>query len=208
MSGLWRHQLRRWKSVNNGDVRDWAETGYTVSLTLFHPSSSFRSRPFQILYPRINPVSKLGNWGLSTCRDLSAPTSELAGPSRKRSHEDKHRMSRVTTMSPLRHYNSNPYFETSDLQPFMAPSTYQAQLLSSFIYTISKSARTELAPRFPFHSLWLSEIAKSIIMSATLTWALRALSLAHLGHQVQDENLIQKSRKMYGKALLHLHRSL
>ena len=45
-------------------------------------------------------------------------------------------------------------------------------------------------------------------MSATLDWAVRAMSLSHLGRQMQDENLVYTSRTMYGKALIHLSKSL
>ena len=51
-------------------------------------------------------------------------------------------------------------------------------------------------------------MASRVEVSSTLIWAIRAISLSHLGRQMQDRNLIQNSRNMYGKALLKLNQSL
>ncbi|MCJ1274626.1 hypothetical protein MMC21_002423 [Puttea exsequens] len=90
----------------------------------------------------------------------------------------------------------------------MAPAVYQAQLLSAFIESVSSAVPARLAPTMQCHSIWLSEIAKLRTISPTLIWAIRAMSLSHLGRQIQDRNLIQDSRTMYGKALLKLNKAL
>jgi len=54
----------------------------------------------------------------------------------------------------------------------------------------------------------MSEIAYRPEVSSTLIWAIRAVSLSYLGLQMQDKNLIQNSRDIYGKALLKLNKSL
>ena len=54
----------------------------------------------------------------------------------------------------------------------------------------------------------MSEIARRQEVSSTLVWAIRAISLSYLGLQMQDKNIIQNSRNMYGRALLKLNNSL
>ena len=116
--------------------------------------------------------------------------------------------SRAAT-SPLRSPdNRTPDLERSTLVAIIAPNTYQSQLLSSFIVSIGSASSGKLAPAFHCHSVWMSEIAARPEISSTLTWAIRAISLSHLGLQMQDRNIIQNSRTMYGKALLQLNKSL
>ena len=114
----------------------------------------------------------------------------------------------MSTVHSTKENAAGPDFERSSLVAIMAPSVFQAQLLSSFIQTISSSEPANLVPTLQCYSTWLSSIATSTSVSTTLMWSLRALSLSHLGHQVQDRNVIQNSRVMYGKALLHLNKSL
>ena len=142
-------------------------------------------------------------------RDSSLSTSSgVAGASRKRSRRDRYDISDVSTIFLPKENDFGPELERSALVAFMAPSAFQAQLLSSFIHTISNSTPSNLAPTFHCHSTWLSSIATSTSVSTTLMWSIRALSLSHLGHQVQDKTLVQNSRAMYGKALLHLNKSI
>ena len=54
----------------------------------------------------------------------------------------------------------------------------------------------------------MSQIAARPEISSTLTWAIRAIALSHLGLQMQDRNIIQHSRNNYGTALLKLNKSL
>lgn len=140
----------------------------------------------------------------------STPSSSsgVANPPRKRSRRNLYNISDVSAVPFPKESDAGPDFERTYLVAFMAPSSFQAQLLSSFIQTISNSDPANLVPTFQCHSTWLSSIAASTSVSTTLMWSIRALSLSHLGHQVQDRNLIQNSRTMYGKALLHLNRSL
>ena len=142
-------------------------------------------------------------------RDSSpAAPSGVADPPRKRSRRNLYNISDVRTVLFPNENDAGPDYERSSLVAFMAPSSFQAQLLSSFIQTISNSDPANLVPTLHCHSTWLSSIATSASLSTTLMWSIRALSLSHLGHQVQDRNLIQNSRAMYGKALLHLNKSL
>lgn len=98
-------------------------------------------------------------------------------------------------------------FEIKALVAFMAPTAYQSQLLSLFLSSISTNQPT-LAPTFRHHSNWLSEVAVRAGASSVLDWAIRAISLPHLGRQVQDQSLIQMSLQIYGKALLKLNAAL
>ena len=142
-------------------------------------------------------------------RDSSPPSSSgVANTVRKRSRRNLYNRSDVSTALFPKENNAGSDFERSALVAFMAPSLFQAQLLASFISTISSSNPANLVPTFQCHSTWLSSIATSTSVSTTLIWSIRALSLSHLGHQVQDKNLIQNSRAMYGKALLYLNNSL
>lgn len=54
----------------------------------------------------------------------------------------------------------------------------------------------------------MTDMANKPEISSTLNWAIRAISMSHLGRQIQDINLINNSRNMYGKALLHLNKAL
>ena len=138
----------------------------------------------------------------------ASSSSEVADASRKRSRRDLYDISRLSTVFSTKDNDAGPDFERLALVAFMAPSSFQAQLLSSLIQTISNTDPANLVPTFHCHSTWLSSIATSTSVSTTLMWSIRALSLSHLGHQVKDRNLIQTSRAMYGKALLHLNKSL
>ena len=135
-------------------------------------------------------------------------SSGAAGASRKCRRRDSYNVSDLSSVSFPKENDAGPVLERSILVACMAPSSYQAQLLSSFIQTISNCDPANLVPTFQCHSTWLSSVAASTSVSTTLMWSIRALSLSHLGHQVQDRNLIQNSRAMYGKALLHLNKSL
>ena len=99
-------------------------------------------------------------------------------------------------------------FERSSLVAVISPSMNQAQLLSSFIGDIATGIPIKLAPALHCHSVWLSQIASRTEVSQTLLWAIRAISLSHLGRMIQDQNLIYNSRNMYGKALLKLNKAL
>ncbi|KAL2050065.1 hypothetical protein ABVK25_009675 [Lepraria finkii] len=99
-------------------------------------------------------------------------------------------------------------FERSSFVAFIAPSAYQVQLLSAFIQTVESSTSTNLVPTFHCHNVWLGDIARRAEESPTLTWTTRAISLSHLGRQVQDQKIIITSRIMYGKALLNLNKAL
>ena len=92
----------------------------------------------------------------------------------------------------------------------MAPSVYQAQLLSALIDSISSKSRTKASfgPGFTCHSLWLAEIASRTGISTTLAWAVRTISLSHFGRTIQDQGIIEHSRRFYGKALVGLSKSL
>ena len=142
-------------------------------------------------------------------RDSSLSSfSRIANAPRKRSRRNLYNISDVNTVCLPKETDAGSHFERSSLVAFMAPSAFQAQLLSAFIQTISSSDPANLVPTSQCYSTWLSSIATSTSVSTTLMWSLRALSLSHLGHQMQDRNLIQNSRAMYGKALLHLNKSL
>ena len=140
----------------------------------------------------------------------SSPSSSsgVAAAPRKRNRRNLYNISDMNTVQFPKENEAGPDFERSTLVALMAPSAFQAQLLSSFIQSISSSDPANLVPTLQCYSTWLSSIATSTSVSTTLMWSLRALSLSHLGHQVQDRNLIQNSRAMYGKALLHLNKSL
>ena len=142
-------------------------------------------------------------------RDSSLSSSSgIADAPRKRSCGNLSNISDVSAVCYPKENAAGPDFERSSLVAIMAPSVFQAQLLSSLIQTISSSEPANLVPTLQCYSTWLSSIAASTSVSTTLMWSLRALSLSHLGRQVRDENLIQHSRAMYGKALLHLNKSL
>ncbi|KAL6720354.1 hypothetical protein ACLMJK_002275 [Lecanora helva] len=100
--------------------------------------------------------------------------------------------------------------ERSTLVAIISPSSYQCQLFSSFIDSISynRSGVGRLAPADQCHSLWMAAIARRTEISSTLLWSIRAISLSHLGLQMQDRSLIHNSRNMYGRALLKLNKAL
>ena len=98
--------------------------------------------------------------------------------------------------------------QRSALVAYMSPSSYQAQLLSSLIQGIPACHPADIVPEALWDSIWLSDIATSTSVSTTLMWSIRALSLSYLGRQVEDRNLIQNSKAMYSKALVHLKKSL
>ncbi len=99
-------------------------------------------------------------------------------------------------------------FETTALVAFISPSAYQCQLLSLFINSISSAHQTNLAPTFVHYSNWLTEVAIYAESSSVLDWAVRTVSLSHLGRQVQDPTLIHTSRQLYRSALLRLNAAL
>ena len=101
-----------------------------------------------------------------------------------------------------------PDLERSTLVSIISPSVYQAQLFSSFIKSLSYNGPREIVPAQQCHSIWMSAIVQRSEISSTLLWAIRATSLSHLGLQMQDRNLINNSRNMYGRALLKLNKSL
>ena len=131
-----------------------------------------------------------------------------AGPSRKCNRRGSHNISNLSTVSFPNGHATASDSERSTLVAFMAPSSYQAQLLSSLIQAMSSCHPANIVPTSHCHSTWLSDIATSTSVSTTLMWSIRALLLSHLGRQVEDRNLIQKSKAMYGKALVHLKKSL
>jgi Fungal specific transcription factor domain len=90
----------------------------------------------------------------------------------------------------------------------MTPDANQAQLLSIFIATISSGQNPVLQPTFRYTTMFLNEVATIAANSHVLEWAVRAVSLSHLGRQVQDQHLIQLSRQMYRQALLTLNAAL
>lgn len=96
-------------------------------------------------------------------------------------------------------------FERQALIAFMCPSAYQEQLLASFIASVRQPVT---APTFRAHGAWLSEVADRSNRSLTLTWAIRAVATSHLGRVARDDALVQTSRRLYGKALVHLNEAL
>ncbi|MCJ1339617.1 hypothetical protein MMC09_004907 [Bachmanniomyces sp. S44760] len=102
--------------------------------------------------------------------------------------------------------NSN--FESVALVSFLSPTAHQSQLLSMLLGSMSQSAEPQFSPGFMIHGVWLGEVATRAGTSAVLDWAVRALSLSYVGHQVQDTALIQTSRQIYGKALVKLNAAL
>ena len=134
--------------------------------------------------------------------------SGAAGPSRKCNRRGSHNISNLSTVSFPNGHATASDSERSTLVAFMAPSSYQAQLVSSLIEAMSTCHPANIVPTSYCDSTWLSDIANSTSLSTTLMWSVRALSLSQLGHQVQDGNLIQNSKAMYGKALVHLNKSL
>ena len=99
-------------------------------------------------------------------------------------------------------------FERMTLVSIISPSVHQAQLLSSFINSITVGNPAKIAPAYNCHSVWMSEMAGRPEISSTLLWSIRAISLSHLGRQIGDESLINNSRTMYGRALLRLNKAL
>ena len=99
-------------------------------------------------------------------------------------------------------------FETNFLVAIMSPSMNQAQLLFAFIASISPGQSPVLQPTFRYIGMFLGEVASIAVQSHVLEWAVRAVSLSHLGRQVQDQHLIQLSRQMYRQALLTLNAAL
>jgi hypothetical protein len=100
------------------------------------------------------------------------------------------------------------YFETRLLVAIMSPTANQAQLLSVLIGTLSANKTPTLQPTFRYTALFLTEVANHTAQSAVLEWAVRAVSLSHLGRQVEDQHLIQLSRQTYRQALLTLNAAL
>jgi len=84
----------------------------------------------------------------------------------------------------------------------MCPTVYQDQLLSNFIDSVRSKS---IDPTFRCHSRWLGEIAERGTRSSALVWAIRAISLSTSGRQAGDEDLVQASRRVYGKSLLKLN---
>lgn len=131
-----------------------------------------------------------------------------AGASRRPNRGGSYEISNRSAVPSPNENGAASDFELSNLVAFTAPSSYQAQLLSSLIVTISSCQPGNIVPTSHCHSSWLSDIATSASVSTTLMWSIRALSLSQLGRQVEDSNLIQNSKVMYGKALVHLEKSL
>lgn len=96
-------------------------------------------------------------------------------------------------------------FERNAMLSIVCPTAYQDQLLGQFIESVRQPVE---APTFRCHSIWLREIALSIDPLSCLTWAVRAISLSHLGRKIRDPDLIETSRRIYGKALLTLNEAL
>ena len=90
----------------------------------------------------------------------------------------------------------------------LSPTAYQSQLLSLFLATVRSDNSVHVLPTFSCHSIWLAQLAGRVEVSPTLLYAIRAISLSFLGHQARDENLVQNSRLIYGRALLKLNKSL
>ena len=87
----------------------------------------------------------------------------------------------------------------------MCPTQYQDQLLSNFIESLRSPV---VMPTFRCHSIWLGQMAQRSKRSPALVWAIRAISIAQLGKQANDEALTQTSRRVYGKALMKLNEAL
>ena len=98
--------------------------------------------------------------------------------------------------------------ERSTLLSMLSPTAYQSQLLSLFLATIQSDNSVHVLPTFSCHSIWLAQLAGRVEVSPTLLYAIRAMSLAFLGRQARDENLVQNSRLIYGRTLLKLNKSL
>ena len=141
-------------------------------------------------------------------QSFPSSASGYGAASRERNRRGSYDISNRSTVSFPNGNGAASDFEPSNLAAFMAPSSYQAQLLSTLIITMSSSQPGNMIPTSHCHRAWLSDIATSASISNTLMWSIRALSLSQLGRQVEDENLIQNSKAMYGKALLHLEKSL
>lgn len=74
-----------------------------------------------------------------------------------------------------------------------------------FIASVSDFHQPNLTPTLPHFHNWLSEVAVYASSSSVLDCAVRTVSLSHLGRQMQDQALVQTSRKLYRKALLNLN---
>ena len=109
-------------------------------------------------------------------------------------------------LSPISEHNwCQGNFERAALICIMCPTTYQDQLLSNFIESLRSP---EVMPTFRCHSIWLGQMAQRSKRSSALVWAIRAISIAHLGRKACDEALTQTSRRVYGKALVKLNGAL
>lgn len=107
----------------------------------------------------------------------------------------------------------NDSAQSQDLERYalvsiLPPTAYQSQLLALFLGTLVSRNSLQTAPAFDCHSTWLTQLASRTEVSATLLYAIRAISLSFLGRQVQDENLVYNSRLIYGKTLLRLNKAL
>ena len=87
----------------------------------------------------------------------------------------------------------------------MCPTIYQDQILSNFIESLRSPSKL---PAFRRNGIWLSEVAVQTERSNCLTWAIRAVAVSHLGRAAADEDLVETSRRIYGKALLKLNDAL
>ena len=96
-------------------------------------------------------------------------------------------------------------FERTAMINIICPTAYQNQLLSDFISAVRQPVQ---APTFRCHSMWLRDVALGSNQSSCLTWAVRAISVAHLGRVSHDPHLIETSRRVYGRALLNLNAAL
>ena len=113
---------------------------------------------------------------------------------------------RRRTITPISSENwKSGAFEKHAMITIICPSAHQSQLLADYISSVRQ---TTMVPTFRCHSLWLRDIALRSDTSACLNWALRAISIAHLGRKASDPDLIETSRRTYGKALLKLNSAL
>ena len=96
-------------------------------------------------------------------------------------------------------------FERSAFAALTCPTAYQDQLISNFIDSIRNPT---VMPNFQWYGAWLGEVAQRAQPSKALIWSIRAISVAQLAKQAEDNALVQTSRRLYGKALLTLNDAL